>query len=45
MQSTEAIKKFARAHNCKLSVSENSEYSFMGKGDREVLIKWLSDNI
>lgn len=45
MQSPEVIKKFAEEHNCKISISENSEHSFMSKGDKEVLMKWLSDNV
>lgn len=45
MQSPDIINKFTVEHNCKLSISENSEHPFMGEGDREVLIKWLSDNI
>lgn len=44
-QTYEIIKGFADKHNCKLTVSENSEHPFMAPEDLEIVARWLESNI
>lgn len=43
MQDSFILKKFAESYFCELTVSENSEHSFMGKMDKEIFIRWLRE--
>lgn len=45
LQSIQIIQTFANRHNCKLSISENSEHSFMEVNDIEIVANWLDVNI
>ena len=45
LQSLEIIKNFTNKHNCRLTVSENSEHPFMAEGDGVIVEQWLEDNI
>lgn len=45
MQSQEVMQRFAKAHNCKLTISPNSEHPFMDRDDLLILQRWLEENI
>jgi len=45
LQSLEIIQDFTKKHNCLLTISENSEHSFMAEGDGAIVEQWLEDNI
>ena len=45
LQSVEVIQKFVKAHDCKLTISQNSEHPFMEKEDTETVRRWLLENI
>jgi len=45
LQSLEIIQDFTNKHNCLLTISENSEHSFMAEGDGAIVEQWLEDNI
>ena len=45
LQPIEVIQTFADAHYCKLTVSENSEHSFMQPEDMKIVTEWLKDNL
>lgn len=45
MQSMEIIKDFAKSHNCKLEISQNSDHSFMQKEDAKIVHAWFEENI
>ena len=45
LQSLQVIENFAKSNHAALMISEQSEHSFMGKGDDEVITKWLYDNL
>lgn len=45
LQSSEVVKKFTDRFDCVLTVAENSEHSFMGKGDGLIVKQWLRDSI
>lgn len=45
LQSLEVVKKFAGKFDCVLTVAENSEHSFMGEGDGQIVVQWLRDHI
>lgn len=44
LQSREVMEAFADKWDCRLTVSEHSEHSFMGKEDGEVIKSWMKDN-
>ena len=45
LQSLEIVKDFVDKFNCVLTLSENSEHSFMGEEDGPIVEKWLRDNL
>ena len=45
LQSLEIVKDFAANFNCVLTLSENSEHSFMGEEDGPIIEQWLQDNL
>lgn len=45
LQSLEVIQKFVKEYKCKLTISENSEHSFMQEHDMSIVLSWLEDNI
>lgn len=45
MQSLEVIQDFAEKYHCSLKISQNSEHSFMGENDKEIVRKWFEKNI
>lgn len=45
LQSLQVIENFAKANHAVLTISEESEHSFMGDGDDEVIKNWLYDNL
>ena len=45
LQSLEIVKDFANNFNCVLTLSENSEQSFMGEEDGLIIEQWLQDNL
>lgn len=45
MQSIEVIQTFVQAHNCKLTISEDSEHPFMEEKDTNILHKWMEENL
>lgn len=45
LQPIEVIKDFVDAHQCKLTVSENSEHPFMQPKDIGIVSTWLEDSI
>jgi len=45
LQSLEIVKHFADTFNCFVTLSENSEHSFMGEEDGPIVEKWLRDNL
>jgi len=45
LQSLHVIENFAKFNPVSLTISEQSEHSFMGNGDDEVIKNWLYDNL
>ena len=45
LQSREVIDSFVNRFNCFLTVAENSEHPFMGKGDKEIVEKWIKNSL
>lgn len=45
LQSLQVIENFAKSNPVSLTISEQSEHSFMGDGDDEVIKNWLCDNL
>ena len=45
LQSLEIVKDFVENFNCVLTLSENSEHSFMGEEDGPIVGQWLQDNL
>ncbi len=45
MQSAEVIRNFAQRYSCDLTISQDSEHSFMQDGDKSIVEKWLEKNI
>lgn len=45
LQSLEIVKNFVDNFNCVLTLSENSEHSFMGEEDGPIIEQWLQDNL
>ena len=45
LQSLEIVKDFVDNFNCVLTLSENSEHSFMGEEDGPIVEQWLQDNL
>ena len=41
----QVIENFAKSNPVSLTISEQSEHSFMGDGDDEVIKNWLCDNL
>ena len=44
-QSLNVVKDFTDRFHCGLKVAENSEHSFMGEKDAQIVNQWLQDNI
>lgn len=44
-QTYEIVRRFADAHQCRLTVSENSEHPFMAPEDLRIVAAWLEENI
>ena len=45
LQSLEIMKDFSDTFNCVLTISENSEHSFMCEEDAPIVEQWLQDNL
>lgn len=45
LQTHEIIKAFSDRHDCKLTVSKDSEHPFMAQDDFEIVASWLEENI
>lgn len=45
LQSLQVIENFAKSNSVSLTISEQSEHSFMGNGDDEVIHNWLCNNL
>ena len=45
LQSLEVVKDFVDNFNCVLTLSENSDHSFMSEGDGPIVKQWLQDNL
>lgn len=45
LQSREIMENFTAKYGGVLTVSENSEHPFMAEGDRDIVTKWLEENI
>lgn len=45
LQSLQVIENFAESNPVSLIISEQSEHSFMGNGDNEVIKSWIYDNL
>jgi len=45
LQSVNVIQKFVKAHDCKLTISQDSEHPFMENGDIKIVRAWLEENI
>ena len=45
LQSLEVMKDFVDNFNCVLTLSENSDHSFMSEGDGPIVKQWLQDNL
>ncbi len=45
LQSLQVIENFAKTNHAALTISEQSEHSFMRNGDDEVIKNWLYDNL
>ena len=45
LQSLQAIEDFAKSNYVTLTISEQSEHSFMGNEDDKVIKNWLYDNL
>jgi hypothetical protein len=45
LQSLGVIQEFAKAHQCELTISENSEHPFMQENDISIVSSWLEENI
>ena len=45
LQSLEIVKNFVDNFNCILTLSENSEHSFMGEEDGPIIEQWLQNNL
>ena len=45
LQSLQVIENFAKTNHAVLTISEQSEHSFMGNEDDEVIKNWLYDNL
>lgn len=45
LQSLQVIENFAKTNHAALTISEQSEHSFMGNEDDEVIKNWLYDNL
>lgn len=45
LQSVEVIRQFAKKFNCQLTISKDSEHSFMNNSDRTILQNWIKEYI
>lgn len=45
LQSLQVIENFTKSNSVLLTISEQSEYSFMGKGDDRIIKSWICDNL
>lgn len=45
MQSLQVIEAFAKLNRVALTISEQSEHSFMGNGDSEIIKSWIYGNL
>lgn len=45
LQSLDVIEEFAKAHKCKLTISQGSEHPFTEVEDVAIVSSWLKDNI
>ena len=45
LQSQEVIRDFSDTYNCALRVAENSEHSFLGENDRNIIEQWLRNEL
>ncbi len=45
LQSVDIIQEFVKAHDCELSISQDSEHPFMENEDIKIVRAWLEENI
>ena len=45
LQSLRVIENFAKSNPVALTISEQSEHSFMGNGDNEIIKSWIYNNL
>ncbi|MBP1927189.1 alpha-beta hydrolase superfamily lysophospholipase [Sedimentibacter acidaminivorans] len=45
LQSVDVIQKFVKAHDCKLTISQDSEHPFIENEDIKIVRAWLEENI
>ena len=45
LQSLQVIENFTKSNSVLLTISEQSEHSFMGKGDDRIIKSWICDNL
>ncbi len=45
LQSIDAIQKFVKVYDCKLTISQSSEHPFMEDNDAKIVHTWLEENI
>lgn len=45
LQSRDVIQEFVKAHNCKSTISQDSEHPFMENKDIKIVCEWLEENI
>lgn len=45
LQSLQVIENFTKSNSVLLTISEQSEHSFMGKGDDSIIKSWICDNL
>lgn len=45
LQSLQVIENFAKSNSVLLTISEQSEHSFMGNGDDKIIKSWICDNL
>lgn len=45
LQSLQVIENFAKSNPVSLTISEQSEHSFMGNGDDKIIKSWICDNL
>ena len=45
LQSLQVIENFAKSNSVSLTISEQSEHSFMRNGDDKIIKNWICDNL